>query len=297
MHNLYFFRHMITGKVLVSPYFQLIKYGGQPSLLNQIFEHRPQNHIRPDHWVPYAVLTGIKKPRTVLSIQSEVLGPRVRPDGKTGAYSKSLSKLPLSRSGKKEPFEAEWTVPEMVKDRTVALCRALNENAEVRKEVDGVLNAVEGIGAESGVVGGITDSKPGTSGSEGLLGNFGGLPNTSTTESTASSLSSSTTSSSASTDLGLAYTLWFERDEFRQVAEDAGLQWPLYVEVKKLRNRLNRYPMVPGFNMETLESDWASLKGMGLLPKKEEKPIQWRKVLAQKSHRNKDRDAKGIWRW
>ena len=76
----------------------------------------------------------------------------------------------------------------MVKERTIALCRALHGNPEVRKEIDGVLNAGEGIGADGGGVGGITDSQTGASGTEGLLGTAGGINEPSTTETSASSL-------------------------------------------------------------------------------------------------------------
>lgn len=54
MPNVYLFRNIVTSKVVVSPWFRM-----HDSVLRQIGEHRPQLKVRRDHWVCYAVLSGL----------------------------------------------------------------------------------------------------------------------------------------------------------------------------------------------------------------------------------------------
>ncbi|KAI9193318.1 uncharacterized protein BJ171DRAFT_528891 [Polychytrium aggregatum] len=109
--NLYMFRNMITSKVLVSPKFQL-----EPTLLRQIGEHRPSAKIRADHWVPFAVLTGLRA-----HTSAEFLADRIVADS---LFKNPLSKptLPLRGSEQYQP----WTIPEAVRQRTIELCKLLN---------------------------------------------------------------------------------------------------------------------------------------------------------------------------
>ncbi|KAI8849273.1 hypothetical protein BC829DRAFT_443094 [Chytridium lagenaria] len=131
--NLYFFRNMITGKVIISKQFQL-----ESSLLNQIGEHRPSLRIRQDHWVPFTVLTGL--PPTLPSLLQEKL-TTLRHIGALPLSSRPY--LPKGVFGKPRIDPAElwvgWSVPEMVKSKTLMLCEVLgsDEVVEVLKEEKG----------------------------------------------------------------------------------------------------------------------------------------------------------------
>eukprot|EP00842_Homolaphlyctis_polyrhiza_P000372 jgi/Hompol1/1335/HPOL_002685-RA len=96
-----------------------------PKILNQIGEQRPQNKIRPDHWVPFLAVTGFKNADTVAELQATIAPP-------TKYFGPKL-RLPLPNSN----HFTGWKIPEQVKDRTMALCRALESSALVRKEIYG----------------------------------------------------------------------------------------------------------------------------------------------------------------
>ncbi|KAI8837942.1 hypothetical protein BJ741DRAFT_602362 [Chytriomyces cf. hyalinus JEL632] len=186
--NLYLFRHMITNKVLVSPKFQL-----ETPLLKQIGGHRSSLTIRRDHFVPFAVVSGIASADNHAQLATQVPHPY------TNVLPKSLSKLPLSPLtveqraprkklpkgvfGLRKPEAADewvkWQIPADVKERTWALCDALNE--------------IEGENV----------------------------------------------------------TVFWERDEYRRVVDEANLVWPEYVTHKALDLFRNRYPIVPGLDRKT----------------------------------------------
>ncbi|KAJ3247664.1 hypothetical protein HDU78_003470 [Chytriomyces hyalinus] len=179
---------MITNKVLVSPKFQL-----ETPLLKQIGGHRSSLTIRRDHFVPFAVVSGIASADNHAQLATQVPHPY------TNVLPKSLSKLPLSPLtveqraprkklpkgvfGLRKPEAADewvkWQIPADVKERTWALCDALNE--------------IEGENV----------------------------------------------------------TVFWERDEYRRVVDEANLVWPEYVTHKALDLFRNRYPIVPGLDRKT----------------------------------------------
>ncbi|KAJ3277868.1 hypothetical protein HK104_002900 [Borealophlyctis nickersoniae] len=211
MPNLYFFRHVITRKVLVSPMFQM-----QDKILRQIGEHRHQLQIRPDHWTPFAVLSGIKYPSTVLSLKNQIIPYVV--DG--CAFSKY--RLPVGKNLRDPMLKwvdplGEWTIPEGIIEKTVDLCKALHTNQEVQQELAELEAAAvpkrEGK-ADSNLEGEeMSDLNP-------------------------------------YEEFGLAYTLHLEREEYRDVIDrEEGLVWPSFVGMEKLKMVRGRIPIVP-------ELDW-----------------------------------------
>jgi hypothetical protein len=76
MHNLYLFRNQLSGKVITSLKHQLQVYfiyiTPKTSHLSQIGEHRYGRVLRRDHWVPFAVLTGITSSETCESIYNQL---------------------------------------------------------------------------------------------------------------------------------------------------------------------------------------------------------------------------------
>ncbi|KAJ3325840.1 hypothetical protein HDV06_002225 [Boothiomyces sp. JEL0866] len=112
---------MITHKVLVSP-----KFNMQNSILKQIGEHRNQLKIRPDHWVPFAVVSGIKRVETVSNIIEKCTKLIPRP---LGYY-----RLPLATPNPTHPQFPGWKVPDAVVDTTNKLSTALNNDKVLEKE-------------------------------------------------------------------------------------------------------------------------------------------------------------------
>ncbi|KAI9093095.1 hypothetical protein DFS34DRAFT_272702 [Phlyctochytrium arcticum] len=236
MHSLYFFRHQQTARVLVSTVFRM-----EDSILNQIGEHRVGNKIRGDLWVPFCILTGVKSPETVRRVLSSVTTihadqrgtyrlplPEVRKD----PFAAPLPKLknpfaPREGKGKglKELIERRdplkpWTVPETVREKIVSLCRVLGTDVTVRKEIEeGIAEADARVEREAEAA-------------------AKGLPSEKT-----ANLKSPT------------YTIHWERDEYRHLAEETGdgVLWPEFVEHKKLQLVRNRWPRIPEFNLRTLE--------------------------------------------
>ncbi|KAJ3172916.1 hypothetical protein HDU87_007752 [Geranomyces variabilis] len=214
MHNLYLFRNLQTARVLVSPTFRM-----QNAILAQIGEHRAENKLRGDHWVPFAVLTGIQNPTTVAALQHRLVRT-TQPAHAGGRYKLPLpevKRIPFApRAAKPEdplalqpasvlhasptrrPPLRQWEVPASVDEKMRELCRALIVAPEVLAE---------------------------------------------------------TADDSADFDSPNRYTLWCERDEYWHRVEEsgqAGLLWPEFVDHKRLRLLRNRYPLVPGFDPKTL---------------------------------------------
>ncbi|KAI8607177.1 hypothetical protein BC830DRAFT_1159374 [Chytriomyces sp. MP71] len=130
--NLYLFRHMITGKVVVSPKFQL-----ESKLLSQIGEQRQSLQIRPDHFVPFSVVTGLRSASSAQTLLTK-LAPNLalEPRSKTtlplrAPPSPPRKRLPKGVFGPRAADKADewvgWTVPEPVKSASKRLCEALNE--------------------------------------------------------------------------------------------------------------------------------------------------------------------------
>ncbi|KAJ3005826.1 hypothetical protein HKX48_000440 [Thoreauomyces humboldtii] len=255
MHKLYMFRNQLTNRVLVSPTFRMPN-----TILNQIGEHRPEVTIRGDHWVPFAVLTGIRAPSTLSSLLSRVANPvQAQPNGQYRLPLPEVKRDPFApaRPKAEDPFalrEREvverrdplraWTVPTEVRDKMRALCRALIVDGEVRREmaehvplhdVDPA-TTLEGGGASSPLVDADLDTVP--------------------------------------------YTLWVERDQFRHLVEeqDDGLVWPEFVDHRRLRLVRNRYPDVPGFDMVALADQGH------VVEEKQKRQTRWRRnrVLLQR---------------
>ncbi|KAI8914027.1 hypothetical protein DFJ77DRAFT_440907 [Powellomyces hirtus] len=208
MHKLYFFRNQITARVLVSPTFRM-----DSSILNQIGEHRPEVKIRGDHWVPFAVLTGIQSPEALAAIQKRVV--KTVYDQPLGQY-----RLPLPQV-KRNPFEPRppraedpfalkpqkkgptprrdplrtWEVPKEVSEKMRDLCRALIVSREVAEEVE---------------------------------------------------------QSAAKGEQQYTLWFERDQYRHMVEENDDGLVWPDFVEYKKLALLRNRYPLVPGFDRKAL---------------------------------------------
>ncbi|KAJ1328373.1 hypothetical protein BSLG_010105 [Batrachochytrium salamandrivorans] len=205
-HNLYLLRNVLTAKVLVSPSIKL-----DSKILAQIGEQRPQNKIRPDHWVPFLVVTGFKDARTVEGLQNAIAPPL--------AYYGPKERLPLSIKG--SPFPG-WSIPEKVTERTLSLCSELCRDRRVHNEVYGT-----------------------------------GAVNRTLAKRVDSTLTSKSLDISEMGDLEpiLSYTMWWERDEFRCIADTTNNGWPSFVEHKKLKLQRGRFPIWPkGSNV--VDSVW-----------------------------------------
>ncbi|KAJ3163299.1 hypothetical protein HDU88_006397 [Geranomyces variabilis] len=214
MHNLYLFRNLQTARVLVSPTFRM-----QNAILAQIGEHRAETKVRGDHWVPFAVLTGIQNASTVAALQHRLIRT-TQPQHASGRYKLPLpevKRIPFApRAPKPEdplalqpasvlhpaptrrPPLRQWEVPVAVDEKMRELCRALIVAPEVIAE---------------------------------------------------------TADDSADFDSPNRYTLWCERDEYWHRVEEsgqAGLLWPEFIDHKRLKLLRNRYPLVPGFDAKTL---------------------------------------------
>ncbi|KAJ3045549.1 hypothetical protein HDV00_009206 [Rhizophlyctis rosea] len=281
MHNLYFFRHVMREEVLVAPYFRIAlkkNIRAQFDLLRQINQHHQSNQIRWDHWTPFAVLTGIRSPETVKAIQSEIF--RLR-------ENKKRSPDPvwkIERHNKEQyPWKEEWTVPDKIKKKMVDLCKVLTTNEVVQAEVEGILAA-----AEKQLVGGAAGVEVN---GEGAKEDGSGEGAVTTTSSGEGSLVGN-----ANIDLGLAYQLWFERDDFRQVVEEEGLLWPVFVDLQKLTLEKGHYPIVPGFDPKAMRDLPETVRG--LWPAKYRPPITTkyvRKLLANKGHRDQPFSKRGVY--
>lgn len=105
--NLYLFRNMQSHKVIVAPCFAL-----QPRHLRQIGEHRPQLAIRPDHWLPFAVVTGLKH-QEAHWLASHMIKLYKHPLGKTTLPIPMATQFP------------GWAIPEAVTEKTTLLCTLL----------------------------------------------------------------------------------------------------------------------------------------------------------------------------
>lgn len=123
LQNLYFFRNMITQKVLVSPKFRM-----DSQILNQIGEHRAQLKIRHDHWVPFLVVSGIRhdqgqetNPDIKRSLVEQLISKIAKPQKLKGYY-----RLPLKRTDHKSIFPG-WKIPEEITTTTTALCTELSK--------------------------------------------------------------------------------------------------------------------------------------------------------------------------
>ncbi|KAI8893169.1 hypothetical protein BC833DRAFT_609341 [Globomyces pollinis-pini] len=122
--NVYFFRNMITNKVLVSPRFRM-----ENSILNQTGEHRNQLKIRPDHYVPFCVITGLN-PRIVDPLIKKCTTVFKQP------ISKKLFKFPVQHKSSWHSQFSGWKIPDEVKVKTIALCKFLNKKSAEVDDLD-----------------------------------------------------------------------------------------------------------------------------------------------------------------
>ncbi|KAI8911504.1 hypothetical protein EDD86DRAFT_245786 [Gorgonomyces haynaldii] len=115
MPNVYLFRNMITHKVLVSPKFYMAD-----TILNQIGEHRSTLKLRRDHWVPFAVLTGLKTMQESEAITKGITS--------TYRFPGPFYRLPLKPNPQDEfPQFPGWKTPEQVQQKIEKLCQFLTE--------------------------------------------------------------------------------------------------------------------------------------------------------------------------
>ncbi|KAI8929387.1 hypothetical protein BC831DRAFT_444239 [Entophlyctis helioformis] len=194
-HNLFLLRHVMTGKVLVSPRLRL-----DSVLLNQIGEHRPQNKVRPDHWVPFLAVTGFKRPETVASLQAAIAPPH--------KFFGPKTRWPLPEANRNDG----WKIPDMVKERTIALCRALETSDAVRADVHGSSASQQ---AQDGLAAAATAD------------------------------TNAAAADAAALDAPTALTMWWERDEFRYLVDEADIFWPEFVAHEKMTLARGRYPVWP----------------------------------------------------
>ncbi|EGF80745.1 hypothetical protein BATDEDRAFT_88411 [Batrachochytrium dendrobatidis JAM81] len=134
-HNLYLLRNVLTSKVLVSPSIKL-----DSKILAQIGEQRPQNKIRPDHWVPFLAVTGFKSAETVEALQTAIAPP----------LSYFGPKVQHPRPGQGKPLQG-WKIPEQVIQRTFSLYTELLNNRKVHDEIFGAHNVSDVIAKRSDV--------------------------------------------------------------------------------------------------------------------------------------------------
>lgn len=127
MPNVYLFRNITNHSVLISPYYRL-----QPKLLRQIRMDRPQLKIRPDHWTPFAILTGFKD----LTSSTRLTTKTVHLDSTPGYGYSGKVRYPLPTQ-----HEVTWKIPDDIKSATIRLCKALSSASYVKKEVEGVEDA------------------------------------------------------------------------------------------------------------------------------------------------------------
>ncbi|KAI8999991.1 hypothetical protein BC832DRAFT_594216 [Gaertneriomyces semiglobifer] len=147
MTNLYLFRNQVTSQALVSTVFRI-----KPAHLSQVGQHRAEVRPRPDHWVPFAVLTNLQ-PWTVEALNKTLTSStsHIKPLGKhtlplpanRNPFSINTSKpldplalrLPNPKKFTGRDWKAQWQAPEEVRKKVIALCRALTQSVAVREEV------------------------------------------------------------------------------------------------------------------------------------------------------------------
>ena len=118
--NLYLFRNMLHGKVIVSKGFKLDVSltkrfdASQNSHLSQIGEHRYGRVLRRDHWVPFLVLSGLRS-ESIDKIHDSITTQIPNPQGKY--------RLPMPQTQ-----TIQWTIPEDVKSKTILVCQTLQDH-------------------------------------------------------------------------------------------------------------------------------------------------------------------------
>ncbi|KAI8801681.1 hypothetical protein BJ742DRAFT_836315 [Cladochytrium replicatum] len=204
--NIYLFRNRLTHKVLVSQNFQL-----QSDLLAQIRENRPGLQIRRDHWVPFAVLSGINNQSAYDTIFRRLL-----------PHSMSSNRDHVTLPGPKYTLPIQnnlghtWKVPKAVEEKVVRLCQVLSRSP--KSDVAGGQSrssrsaAVEEIG-------------------ERELEERRFVPQ-------------------LSEEARSRYLIWWEREEYKTMVYKNDLEWPDYVEHTPMELIRGRYPNVPGIREE-----------------------------------------------
>ncbi|KXS17534.1 hypothetical protein M427DRAFT_121932 [Gonapodya prolifera JEL478] len=256
MPNLYLFRNVLTSKVLLSTNYIL-----KPHLYKQIGEHWPSHSIRPDHWVPFVVLTGIPSLDLAKHLQELVLSRKPAPPLPIASYRYPIYKVPsrmLLESEGKTATEGEeqpilsirpYAVPDDIRDRVSHLCEVLNEHGEgLKKANDKALARMTGATKNARV------------------------------------------ETNQSTTVAGAYppSLYWERDEFRTVVAERQLFWPDWMSHYKLLLKRGRFPIdLPGYDSRRLvdkyEEDPTDLMGFKSRRFKREVRRQDSKTLAAPS--------------
>jgi hypothetical protein len=185
---------------------------------------RSQVAVRPDHWVPFAVVSGLKTLAQQLTILSSTKKPKISPMGK------KLTNLPLAKprdeEGKAIIFPG-WKVSDQVKHATVGLLEGIQELEKRMLHRLSVRNRR----------------------TERLLATAN--------ESIAKKGSSKSLVLRSEEEFRQQFriVIHWEREEYQNLInsqeKDQTQTWPECVEHQKLRLIKNRYPVVPGFSNKT----------------------------------------------
>lgn len=266
MPSLYFFRHHITHKVLVSPRV-LLEHTPHNRLLNQIGENRPQAKIRPDHWVPFAVLSGIPNQALADRILKLVV-PQIYDDG-FWLKKQTFPVYPKRLAGEKQsggPAEyLKWRIPDMVREKTVLLCEVLNKpEITAELEMQSVLPETKDDKTEVGYRTSFLSipfassiaslfpkhllrrlfpkkvTRPSLPRVKRVYAPQDGPPVAYSPLPVPDDVYSGASSS--------GITLHWEREEYQNLPLEQNMMWPFYVQHKKLRLIRNSWPVVEDFD-------------------------------------------------
>ncbi|KAI8826591.1 uncharacterized protein EV422DRAFT_562654 [Fimicolochytrium jonesii] len=238
MYKLYLFRNQITARVLVSRTFRM-----SDKLLSQIGEHRPSLKLRGDHWVPFAILTGLPTLTAAKSLQSRLATPQENPSGKYRLPLPEVRPSPFEpkhpKAGRQDdPLKLRIVEREVVGEgERVRSLRGWREPEEVRRKMAELCRALVVVPELQALTTQTTTTTTTT--------NTTPPPNEKETESNPETRTPPTKE---------PLTLYVERPEWRTAAEEVdGLLWPSFVAHEKLRLVRNRYPDIPGFDLKRLD--------------------------------------------
>ncbi|KAI8808790.1 hypothetical protein BJ742DRAFT_868964 [Cladochytrium replicatum] len=196
----------LTHKVLVSPKFQL-----QSELLAQVRENRLGLQIRRDHWVPFAVLSGISNQSPCDSMFNQLLPESMSTNKNLVPFPGPKYTLPIQNS-----LGHTWKVPQAVEDTVVKLCQVLTRlpksdvcGGTTRASRDAAVDEVDGNKLEERRF----------------------LPK-------------------MSEEGKPRFLLWWGREEYKTVVYKNDLEWPDYAKHAQMELIRARYPNVPGIREE-----------------------------------------------